>query len=67
MVAELRAKQAEVDARRHFTKEGQPIDDVRSMLAEWTEPAPERDLEQVALTTAGNMRSAAESGFIEVG
>jgi hypothetical protein len=66
MVDELRAKQAEVDARRHFTKEGEHITDVRTLLAEWTEPE-QADPVRAALATAGSLRIGAKDGFIEVG
>lgn len=65
MIDELRAKQAEVDSRRHFTKEKEPITDVRSLIDEWISPPP--SFEELAAQSASNLRNAAASGFIEVG
>jgi hypothetical protein len=67
MVGELRAKQVDINARRHFTPEKEPIRDTREVIEEWVNPAPPRPVHEVATATASSMRSAAESGLIEVG
>jgi hypothetical protein len=67
MIDELRAKQSEVDARRHFTKEKEPITDVRAVIDEWVNPPPPMSPEELAAHSASSLRTAAKSGFIEVG
>jgi hypothetical protein len=67
MVAEMRALRAELDHRRHFTAEKQPIETARELLSEWTEPKEAEPLEIVVSRTASNMRTAAEHDLFEVG
>lgn len=67
MVAEMRAERLELDNRRHFTEEKQPIALVRSDLAGWTEIKPAADPELVAVKTATNLRQAADDDLFEVG
>lgn len=67
MIAEMRALRTEYDNRRHFTPEKTPIDEARSLVAEWTAPAMPIDVEAVAARTAVNMRTAAEHDLFEVG
>jgi hypothetical protein len=65
MIAELRATQADVDARRHFTADKKPITDARAVIDEWLAPAP--SLDETVTQSATSLRTAAESGYIEVG
>lgn len=63
MVDEMRAERLELDNRRHFTADKQPIETTRRLLTEWTgEP---EDLDMVAARTADNWRLAGDQ--IEVG
>lgn len=65
MIAEYRALQADIDARRHFTEEKQPIMHARAVIADWLKPDPTP--QETAVHSAMNLRTAAESGVIEVG
>lgn len=67
MVTEMRAERAELDHRRHFTKDKEPIRLVRTDLAGWTEIKPAEDPEVVALRSATNLRQAADDDLFEVG
>lgn len=67
MVAELRATQADVDNRRHFTPEKKPIMDARSMIEQWLTPAAEISPEMRSAQSAKSMNQAAEFGSIEMG
>jgi len=65
MVAEMRAMQADYDSRRHFTEPKKPIKDTRTIIEEFTAPAPEPEIRQAVSATS--FRLAAQDGFIEVG
>lgn len=67
MVAELRAKQADINSRRHFTKDGESIQDTREVIEDWLTPEPVIDPQQMIAASAANLRQAADSGFIEMG
>lgn len=67
MVCEMRALRMELDNRRHFTAEKQPIETARELLSEWTEPQEAEPIEMVVTRTATNMRTAAEHDLFEVG
>lgn len=67
MIDEMRAVRFELDARRHFTPEKQPIEMTRDLVAKWTGNAPERTSEQAAAESALSLRHAASQGLIEVG
>ncbi len=64
MVAEMRAERAELDHRRHFTREKQPIELTRALLAEVT-GGTDRDPALVAASTADSLRAA--NDLIELG
>lgn len=64
---ELRASQADIEARRHFTEPKQPIKDTRTVLREMTQPRPELPFEDRMAVSASKLRKAADDGFVEVG
>lgn len=66
MVAEWRATQADVEARRHFTPEKEPIVDARGVIDGWIAPALE-SLETRAARSTTSLSKAAQIGLIEVG
>lgn len=66
MVAEMRAQRLELDNRRHFSGEGEPIQDSRAFIAELLEfeyPDPE----QVVAKSAMSFQTAAVDDVFEVG
>jgi len=67
MIDEMRAVRFELDARRHFTKEREPIELTRDVMAKWTDPRPARDPQITATRSALSLRRAASQGLIEVG
>lgn len=67
MVEEMRAERTELDNRRHFTPEKQPIELVRALIAEWTTVDEPVDLQLVASHTAANFHSANEDDLFEMG
>lgn len=67
MVDEMRAVRFELDARRHFTAERQPIELTRDVIAEWTGNAPEPSAQLRTHQTAMSLHRAASQGLIEVG
>lgn len=64
MVAEMRAVRAELDHRRHFTEDKQPIELTRDLLVEWT-GGTTVDVQLTATRTATSLSLA--SDLIEVG
>ena len=67
MVDEMRLTRMELDARRHFTEERQPIELARDLIAKWTEPYVAENPAVVASRNAMAMRRAANANLIEVG
>jgi hypothetical protein len=67
MIDEMRAARFELDARRHFTAERQPIEMTRDIIAEWTGAQPEPSEDVIAAKTAMSLYRAASQGLIEVG
>jgi hypothetical protein len=67
MVAEMRAARFELDARRHFTEERQPIELARDLIAKHTEPFIAESPAVLATRNAMNLRRAANADLIEVG
>jgi hypothetical protein len=67
MVAEMRALRTELDNRRHFTGEKEPIETARGLLEQWTEPREVEDPQIVAARTASNFTMAARHDLFEVG
>lgn len=66
MVDELRARNREYDARRHFTEAKKPIKDTRTVLAELLH-TDDIDPEQVTAESATAFKQAERDGFLEVG
>lgn len=67
MIDELRAARLELDNRRHFTEERQPIELARELVAKWTEPYTPPDPGIAASQNAMAMRRAANHDLIELG
>jgi len=67
MVAEMRAERMELDNRRHFTPEKQPIELTRQHVDRWTLPREAKPLEIVTGRSAGNLSTAAKHDLIEMG
>lgn len=67
MVDETRATYADIANRRHFTEQGRPIADTRSVMADLSAPPVTIDLVVTAARSATNMQQAADYGFIETG
>jgi hypothetical protein len=67
MVDEMRAARFELDARRHFTEERQPIELARDLIAKHTEPAVAESPAALAVQNAMALRRAADANLIEVG
>lgn len=67
MIDELRLTRLELDNRRHFTEEKQPIELARDLVARWTEPYEPPNPEITAASTAMSLRKAAGHGLIEMG
>ncbi len=67
MVAEMRAERAELDHRRHFTPDKQPIELVRDQLTGWTTVRPAEDIETVTARSSGALRAAADDDLFEMG
>lgn len=66
MIDEMRAVRAELDQRRHFTPEKQPIELARDLVTQWT-GGIERTPADIADDNAMSLRRAASQGLIEVG
>lgn len=67
MIDELRATRAELDHRRHFTEEKQPIELARDLVTGWTEPPAAKPPALLAAENAMHLRRAASQNLIEVG
>lgn len=69
MVAELRALQLDLHCRSTFTKDGDVVQDTRSLIAELLpRPAPTQEqLETKAARSIRDMSRAFDDGFIEMG
>jgi hypothetical protein len=67
MITEIRASHQELDNRRHFTKEGAPIETARNLVADWTAPARPVDLTTISESTAKSMSAASQADLFEVG
>lgn len=67
MIDEMRAVRFELDARRHFTAERQPIELTRDVIGEWTGRRSELSSDAVAAKTAMSLHRAASQGLIEMG
>lgn len=67
MVAEMRAERLELDNRRHFTPDKQPIELTRQHIHRWTIGREAKPTETVVARTAGNLNTAAQDDLIEMG
>jgi hypothetical protein len=67
MVEEMRLTRLELDTRRHFTEEKQPIELARDLIAKWTEPYEPVAPEVLAAQNAMAFRKAASHNLVEVG
>lgn len=63
----MRRTYADVANRRHFTKEGQPIEDTRHLMDELSAPPEAVNHAAVAAQSATSLKHAADSGFVETG
>jgi hypothetical protein len=67
MIEETRATYADIANRRHFTEQGKPIPDTRSVLTQLTAPPVTADPAVTAARSGTHMQQAADNGFIETG
>lgn len=67
MIAEFRAVQLDLDARRHFTPEKHPIVETRSYIDDIVSPAAGPSPELRSIRSASSLIAAAETGSVEVG
>lgn len=67
MIDEMRLTRLELDTRRHFTAERQPIELARDLVTQWTEPFTPPNPAILAADNAMSMRKAASHNLIEVG
>jgi len=67
MIDEMRLTRLELDTRRHFTEERQPIELARDLVSKWTEPYVPENPTVIATRNAMALRRAANADLIEVG
>lgn len=67
MIAEFRAAQIDLDARRHFTPEKQAVVETRHMIEEALASTAGPSPALRSASTASSFKTAADVGFVEVG